>query len=840
MKRLLPLLALSILVSCNNHRPLIEERYLALDFLYGSMPLPDIVDYPESFWLDNIDCALQAREEMPWGKTIPEREWKHFVLPVRVNNENLDSARMVFYRELKPRVEHLSMTDAILEVNHWCHEHVTYKPSDERTSSPLATLRTAHGRCGEESTFLVTALRSVGIPARQVYTPRWAHTDDNHAWVEAWADGEWYFLGACEPEPVLNLGWFNAPASRAMLMHTKAFGNYDGPEEVMQRTHCYTEIDVTRNYAPVSRAYVQVVDKKGQPVNDATVEFKIYNYAEFYTVSTKAVDNQGVASLQAGLGDLFIWAYRQVDAQPAQYGYAVCTIKEHADTLQIVLDHQRGDEFSFDLEIVPPVERNTLPAVSEEQRQHNQLRLAQEDSIRNAYVATFPTDNDLLVASRGNYETVRQFLANAEDEVKAEGLLCAISEKDLRDITLEVLQDHYQNTAERYCHEKDYCRYLLNPRVLNEKLTPYKQYFLLEIPDSLECDFKKDVNNIITWISENITIEEENNPQHLRMTPIGVWKSRRCDAVSRNIFFVSLARSMGHLSYVDRVDGSVYCKNLQSGDWHLVQFDPMGKSENEMELWTDLSLTYKPTALLPDPKYYIHFTLSQLDFTGHLKLMEYDEIDTYRSLFTDPRRMIGSYDYLLVTGIRMASGNVLVHGEMITPAAYKQKSAPLILRQSTEGLQVIGNFNSENLYLDAQTGETKTLLSTTGRGYYVFAIIAPNNEPTSHALRDIVLCREQIEQWGGKLMLMFRDEEERQRFRLADYPELPDNVVFGSDIDGTMLTELCQNLHLTDQPRQATLPIFIITDTFNRVVWYKQGYTIGLGEQLLKAIAEIK
>lgn len=59
---------------------------------------------------------------------------------------------------------------------------------------------------GEESTFLVAALRSVGIPARQVYTPRWAHTDDNHAWVEAWADGKWYFLGACEPEPVLISG----------------------------------------------------------------------------------------------------------------------------------------------------------------------------------------------------------------------------------------------------------------------------------------------------------------------------------------------------------------------------------------------------------------------------------------------------------------------------------------------------------------------------------------------------------------------------------------------------------------------------------------------------------
>lgn len=142
-------------------------------------------------------------------------------------------------------------------------------PSDARTSSPLASVRTAYGRCGEESTFTVAALRAVGIPARQVYTPRWAHTDDNHAWVEAWVDGEWHFLGACEPEPVLDLAWFNAPASRGMLMHTNAFGNYDGPEEVVGRTPCTTEINVTANYAPVAPVTVRVLDKRAALLSQA-------------------------------------------------------------------------------------------------------------------------------------------------------------------------------------------------------------------------------------------------------------------------------------------------------------------------------------------------------------------------------------------------------------------------------------------------------------------------------------------------------------------------------------------------------------------------------------------
>ena len=170
-------------------QPLSGDTLDALTFLYAYMSLPDMMDYSPQFYIANIEASLKAREEMPWGSKVPDREWRHFVLPVRVNNENLDMSRPEFYAELRDRVKGLSLAEPILEVNHWCHEKVTYKPSDARTSSPLSSVSQAIGRCGEESTFAVAALRSVGIPARQIYTPRWAHTDDNHAWVEVWADG---------------------------------------------------------------------------------------------------------------------------------------------------------------------------------------------------------------------------------------------------------------------------------------------------------------------------------------------------------------------------------------------------------------------------------------------------------------------------------------------------------------------------------------------------------------------------------------------------------------------------------------------------------------------------
>ena len=254
--------------SCGNH---IGEKE-SMEFLYRYMDIADQGDYSEEFFRENVKMSLQARREMPWGKDVPDQLFRHFVLPVRVNNERLDDFRKVYYDTLKTRVAGLSMHDAALEINHWCHEKATYTPSDGRTSSPMATILSGEGRCGEESTFTVAAMRTMGIPARQVYTPRWAHTDDNHAWVEVWTDGKWSFLGACEPEPELNMAWFNEPASRAMLMHTRVFGDYNGQEDVIRRTPNFTEINVIGNYVKTRDNVVTVKDIDGNAVSGAKVD----------------------------------------------------------------------------------------------------------------------------------------------------------------------------------------------------------------------------------------------------------------------------------------------------------------------------------------------------------------------------------------------------------------------------------------------------------------------------------------------------------------------------------------------------------------------------------------
>ena len=818
----------------------------ALEFLYAYMPLADITDYPGEFHLMNIRASQRAAEEMPWGKTIPEDLFRHFVLPVRVNNEQLDSARVVFYKELKDRVKSLSLYDAILEVNHWCHEKAVYMPSDARTSSPLATVSTAYGRCGEESTLLVAALRSVGIPARQVYTPRWAHTDDNHAWVEAWADGKWHFLGACEPEPVLDLGWFNAPASRGMLMHTKVFGRYEGKEEVMSVNPTYTEINVIDNYAPTARAKVMVKDEAGNPVPDACVEFKLYNYAEFYTVATKHTDDSGMCGLTAGKGDMLVWA-----SKDGRFGFSKLSFGKQSE-LTVTLDKQSGDSFTVDIDIVPPAESANLPEVTPEQRAENDRRLAIEDSIRNAYVGKFISeeaarnfardyklDRDavakILVAARGNYRVIRELMTRLRSDTSRKGrihLLQQISAKDLRDVRLDVLIDHMQSRV-RTTNAGYFRKYVRNPRVSNEMLTPYKTFFGKVISKEDVEAYVAEPMKMVAWVAKNIQVNKECNLGAPPVFPEGVWKARLADAHSRDIFFVSMARSMGVPARIDEVTGKV---QLITDDGAIdVNFEAAGQAPAQRGR---LAATYTPIQSLDNPKYYSHFTISKVTPQGNLQLLSYDEGDTdmgggvtWSSLLKEGTSLDAG-DYILVTGTRLASGGVLAQMTSLNVKAGGRTETKLVMRENKDEVQVIGNFNSESLFTTLEGGNKQSLLQACGRGYFVVGILGVNQEPTNHALRDISALKTDLEKWGRKLVLLFPNQEQAGKYHAADFPDLPNTVIYGIDTED-IAQQIVKNMKLK---RKDTLPIFIIADTFNRVVFVSQGYTIGLGEQLMKTV----
>lgn len=810
----------------------------ALEFLYKAMPMSDYLMYKPEYHLRNIRIALKARQEMPWGKTVPDNIWRHFVLPARANNEYLDNFRSLYYDELKERVQGLDMKQAALEVNHWLHEKVTYEPSDSRTSAPTATIMTSKGRCGEESVLGVAAFRTIGIPARQVYTPRWAHTDDNHAWVEVWVDGKWHFLGACEPEPDLDRAWFNAPVSRGMLMHTRVFGDYFGSEQQISKSKGITEINVTDNYVPVRDSQVTVTDRNGKPLKGVKVEYKLYNYAEFYTVATRTTDSQGKTTLKTGIGDLLAWA-----SDGTRFGFA----KVSGPETRLVLDHTPGDDFSIDIDITPPGE-NPLPStVSEADIEANNRRFEDENRLRGLYTETFygeknctlsPADVNLtfgpaaarvenvLKKAKGNWSAIHDFLTSVAPERidEALGMLDAVSEKDLHDTPARVLRATLDNTKPD-TRNPLYIDYVLNPRISNELLTDYRH--TMYSPDNVEHNLP--VTDIIA-IASKIEIDNAANAYRVPVTPYEVWKSDKADAHSRDIFFVAACRNNAIPARIDPVSGA--CQYHDGDNWVSVDFNRDAKSEVKPQ--GTLYATFTPSGYLNDPKYYTHFTISKIE-QGFPQLFEFgDDIgETYSTLLAKGVSLPEGY-YMLTTGVRQASGKVSAHVSMFNVTANQTSTEPLIMRHSPDAIEVIGNIDPEQKFLPkgkdgSQADAEQSILSVTGRGYFILGILGDTDEPSNHCAGELEALNSQLLAWCRPIVLIGKQRDNLQGNPLITWGSDPDNKV-------------CDMLEAVLPPHQGIdtrLPLIVVADSFGRVVFISTGYDTSLAQKLTQILPQL-
>ena len=72
------------------------------------------------------------------------------------------------------------------------------------------------------------------------------------------------------------------------------------------------------------------------------------------------------------------------------------------------------------------------------------------------------------------------------------------------------------------------------------------------------------------------------------------------------------------------------------------------------------------------------------------------------------------------------------------------------------------------------------------------------------------------------MTFFFQNEDDFKNFKLKNFNDLPQNIVF----------EINQDIPTTN------LPIFLIFNEKDEVIFESKGYTIGLGEQLLKHFSE--
>lgn len=463
-----------------------DDMRTALEYLYGTLPRGDIRSTPFEWMEEACAAAIETRAANQYGVEIPEDIFAQYVLCPRVNNERAQRHRRFFAEKLKARVRGKSIADAALSVNLWCCEQMTYHSSDDRTEGPITAYLSGIGRCGEESAFAVCALRSVGIPARQVYSPWWSHCDDNHAWVEVYTGDGWHYMGACEPEYELDCGWFTAASRRAMLVHSRAFSDYTaeglaGEELIEKRGGAYL-FNQTARYADTAELNISVV-RGNTPVYGAKVHIQLLNMASYRDIAVLTTDGKGRARLCCGNGSIHIsiehnGAYFERDIDTSICTEVMCELGEFVQ--------------GYTLGVFRAPQSTQSNRTAADKAKHAEMKAAAANAAHlrerriSAYYEEFTASHKCgeawlpyIRAARGNAGEIGAFLLSQSEENMpyALGLLKSLSEKDMRDTDAATLMYHIKRALPHRNGMDDslFINYVLCPHIGMEPICKWDE-----------------------------------------------------------------------------------------------------------------------------------------------------------------------------------------------------------------------------------------------------------------------------------------------------------------------------------------------------------------------------
>lgn len=168
----------------------------SLDALYGKPTVRakydnDLRTLSANFLTDRVDEAVSAWEKAPWKSEVDFKDFCRYILPYRVYECHWEGADAM----MRKRFAHLSGDKSgYLAVGEKIRSEIETSFRQDGTlfrahpyMSPTLfenTLRVEAGVCYDFNAAVVTALRSIGIPATINTVPYWGNSNASHFWTE--------------------------------------------------------------------------------------------------------------------------------------------------------------------------------------------------------------------------------------------------------------------------------------------------------------------------------------------------------------------------------------------------------------------------------------------------------------------------------------------------------------------------------------------------------------------------------------------------------------------------------------------------------------------------------
>ena len=810
-------------------RKLPEDAVLAAKWICANSPLSDLANYDLSLFLSCGEHGAFLRESSPLARDVPEDIFLNYVLHTRVNEEELCSCRKFFHSQLSERVAGLDAAGAAVEANYWCAENVTYQSTDLRTSSALGVYRGGCGRCGEESAFAVNVFRSLGIPARQIYTPRWAHCDDNHAWVEVWCGGQWYFLGACEPEEVLNRGWFTNAASRAMLIHSRCFGPITG-EEVISRVGMVTFLNHLRRYAVTTTLTAAVRDQAGMPVEGARVSFGILNGCDVFPAAVMTTDAAGTARLTCGLGSISV-GVRQGDLFCERIVHTGET-----DRVELVLARETpAREVWVDFVFSAPRDQIVTAACpTREQRELGMKRTAAANELRRrrldamfdraraeAVVEKHGYGPDILALlrdSRGNLERLLAFLEDgAFSPREKEAALLTLSAKDRRDVDPEVVREALASSrGYAGAGEALFYPYIVFPRVFNEPLEKNRQFILDWFSQEQKETFRRDPASIWAYIRREIAFDPALEYGQIVTGPVGALTVKNASPLSQRILFVSICRALGVAARLNPADQTA--EYWAEGRFAAVERAWRGECTLLLEGEAGESWQYGADFAL-----------------GILEDGAYRTLDLSGERWTGSRLEItvSAGEYRIITDNRLPNGDLYASKYHLRLAAGETKLVRL-RRHQADLKDMLGSYALEEFCVRDRQGREVPGSALTERGA-VLLWLEEGREPTEHILNEMLELAADLRSLPADIVLLVRSREALENAKVQRVLEAIPGIKVYFDSFVPNVETLARRMYVDPEK----LPLILVAAHRLHAVYASSGYNVGSGEMVVKVCRSV-
>ena len=812
-----------------------EEEKIAVKYLYLTMPISDIADYSFDIFLDYARHAIYLWKYSPYSKNIPEDIFLNYVMHHRVNNEDIVPCREFFYNKIKDRIKGKSIKDAIIDINYWCAQEATYQATDDRTISPIGVYKSAFGRCGEESTFGVTAFRSVGIPARQVYAPRWSHCDDNHAWIEVYCEGKWYFLGACEPEEILNKGWFTSASSRAMMIHSKWFDYVKPNEGVVGKSGMATTINNLDLYANTTTLEVEIVDSEGNIIPSVNIDFEVLNYSEYCPIASLVSDENGRVSITLGLGYIHIYAYKD----DRFTGEVVDTRELKNKTIRLTLEKKVHYNIWENFDLIAPVDAPiNIDQPTIDQKEIGRLKFKNATNTRLKKVEDFYDETliesiivnckdkdsikEIFKLSRGNLKEVQDFMlsqvSKEEDEYKEE-ILKILTIKDYRDFKSEILLEHLNKSIkfkDKY-ESNIFIKYILNPRIYIESLTCYREFIEKYFKNEEKELFIKKPREIWRYINENIEEKEEYEYKDICTSPKGCLSLKVANNISKKVLFVAICRTLGIPARINEIDGIIEFYNENT----------FISVENKLQRESTLKISSGEQNIVWT--YFLNWSIAKLD-NGKYRSLNLVDIPWDNGISVK----VESGEYRIITSNRLPNGNIFAKKMHFTINKNEEKEIDLSLREAliSDMLEDIELMDFELLKEDGQKVSARYI---TKEKQNILIWLEESKEPTEHILNEIYDRKEEFNDLGDKVIFIIKNKDVLKDLTVSKVLNvLPKSRVYYDTFEEN-INMLGRRMYVDPDK----LPLIIITKSDLYGTYATSGYNVGTSDMLLRILNNV-